>query len=201
MAWLTFAYCGVSAGRGISRVVGTGASTGSCEIAAGEDRTEVTVGISENWVARVVCAVAPVIHLMKVKSAATFLLCGLMYRFQPPMFEVPGEVWPWNAGSGVTPTLPTTLDGEEAVCENDHAYSQLRSRPAWPLANADIACGSWNVVTAGGVAPEVTRLRMNEIAFCPAAESSVDDVIDEFSTEPPAEPRYSMKLHVRPSYE
>ena len=66
------------------------ASTGFTLTTAGEDRTAVTVGISENCVARIVCAVCPVIHLMKVRSAAMFLLCGLMYRFQPPMFDVPG---------------------------------------------------------------------------------------------------------------
>src|SRR5215510_15626322 len=121
MAWLTFGYCGVCAGRGMSLVCGTVARTGFTLTTASDDRTDWTVGISENFVARIVCAAGLVIHLMNVRSAATFLLCGLMYRFQPPMFEVPGEVWPWNAGSGVTPTLPTTLDGEEAVCENDHA--------------------------------------------------------------------------------
>jgi len=47
------------------------------------------VGISENFVARIVCA-GLVIHLMNVRAAGTFLLCGLMYRFHPLMFEVPG---------------------------------------------------------------------------------------------------------------
>ena len=37
----------------------------------------------------IVCAAGPVIHVMNMRSAATFLLCGLMHRFQPPMFEVP----------------------------------------------------------------------------------------------------------------
>ena len=36
---------------------------------------------------RMSCAVVLDIHLMNVRSAATFLLCGLMYMFQPPMLE------------------------------------------------------------------------------------------------------------------
>src|SRR5215469_7156896 len=117
MAWLTFAYCGVWAGRGMSLVCPTMASTGFLAFTAAESRTEVTVGISENWVARMVCASGLVMYLMNVMSAAMFLLCGLMYRFQPPMFDVPGEGWPANEGSGVTPTSPTTLEGEDLVWE------------------------------------------------------------------------------------
>src|ERR1700744_1786889 len=115
MAWLTFAYCGVPAGRGMSLVFGTVARTGFFDTTEGDVRTDCTVGISETWVASVVCAAVPVIHLMKVTSAAMFLLCGLMYRFQPPMLDVPGEGWPENEGSGATPTLPTPEDGEDAV--------------------------------------------------------------------------------------
>jgi hypothetical protein len=36
-----------------------------------------------------------------------------------------------------------------------------------------IACGSWNVVTAAGVTPEVIRPRMNVTALRAAAELSV----------------------------
>src|SRR5215469_2859953 len=117
MAWLTFAYAAVPAGRGMSLVWPTMASTGFFAFTAAESRTAVVVGISENWVARIVCASVPAIHLMNVRSAAMFLLCGLMYKFQPPMLEVPGEGCPGNDGSGLTPTSPTTLDGDDLVCE------------------------------------------------------------------------------------
>src|SRR5579875_3338275 len=110
MAWLTFAYCGVCAGRGMSLVWPTMASTGFFAFTAAESRTEVTVGISENCVPRMVCAAGLVIHLMKVTSAAMFLLCGLMYRFQPPMLEYPGVDCPLNVGIGATPTLPMILE-------------------------------------------------------------------------------------------
>src|SRR4051812_42804052 len=101
----------------MSLVLPTIASTGFTFCTAAELRTDCTVGISENWVPRMVCAAGLVIHLMKVTSAATFLLCGLMYRFQPPMFDVPGEGWPGNEGSGATPTSPTTLEGDDLVWE------------------------------------------------------------------------------------
>src|SRR5215472_4081874 len=99
----------------MSLVCPTMASTGFFAFTSGELRTEVTVGISENWVARMVCAAGLVMTLMNVMSAAMFLLCGLMYKFQPPMLDVPGEGWPGNDGSGTTPTLPTTLDGDDLV--------------------------------------------------------------------------------------
>src|SRR5262245_49345838 len=64
-----------------------------------------------------------------------------------------------------------------------------------------MACPSWNVVTAPGEAPDVISDRMNVAACTPAGELSVAWVIPELSTLPPAEPRYSMKLQVSPSYE
>ena len=42
-----------------------------------------------------------------------------------------------------------------------------------PAPKVFIACGSWNVVTAAGLAPEVIRLRMNVIALIAAGEFSV----------------------------
>ena len=69
------------------------------------------------------------------------------------------------------------------------------------MANDDIACGSRKVVTALGDAPEVISDRMKLSAFWPATESTVALVRLELSTDPPAEPKYSMKLQVSPSYE
>ena len=56
-------------------------------------------------------------------------------------------------------------------------------------------------MTAAGEAPDVIRDRMKVRALFAAAEFSVDWVSAAFRTEPPAEPRYSMKLQVSPSYE
>ena len=78
------------AGRGTSLVFGTVASTGFEAITWGEVRTDSSVGISEYCTDRTFWACVLAIHLMKVRSAAMFLLCGLMYRFQPPMLEYPG---------------------------------------------------------------------------------------------------------------
>src|ERR1700735_4525404 len=64
-----------------------------------------------------------------------------------------------------------------------------------------MACGSWNVVTAAGLAPEVIRDRMNVIALTEAGELSVAWVKLLLVTEPPASARYSMKSQVRPSQE
>ena len=75
------------AGRGTSLVWLMMASTGFRDLTAGEFRTELVVGISEYLVARMVCAWSLASHLMKVRSTLMFLLCGLMYMFQPPMLE------------------------------------------------------------------------------------------------------------------
>src|SRR5208282_5489257 len=70
--------------------------------------------------------------------------------------------------------------------------------PVWKMASA---CGSWNVVTVGGVTPLVIRLRMKVTALTAAGESRVAVVYVLLVAVPPADARYSMKLQVRPSYE
>src|SRR5271170_7299496 len=80
------------------------ASTGFSAAVLAESRTAMVVGISPYSAARMVCAVGLARNLMKVRSAATFLLCGLMYMFQPPMLEYPGVGEPANVGIGSTPT-------------------------------------------------------------------------------------------------
>src|SRR5208282_1086309 len=70
--------------------------------------------------------------------------------------------------------------------------------PVWKMASA---CGSWNVVTVGGVTPLVIRLRMKVTALTAAGESRVAVVYVLLVAAPPADARYSMKLQVRPSYE
>ncbi len=80
-------YCGVPAGRGTSLVFGTTANTGFEPMTAGSDRTAVTVEMNPYRSDRMSWAAGLDIHWMNVRSAATCLLCGLMYRFQPPMLE------------------------------------------------------------------------------------------------------------------
>jgi hypothetical protein len=79
MAWLTFRYCGVCDGR--DRVELQGICRGLYRLDGGDLREPR----GEN-----LCTAGLIIHLMNVRPTATFLLCGMMHRFQPPMFELPG---------------------------------------------------------------------------------------------------------------
>src|ERR1700760_1972209 len=93
-------YSAVPAGRGTSLVLGTTANTGFEAMTAAESRTAVTVEMNPYRWDRMSWAAGLDSHWMNVTSAPTFLLCGLMYMFQPPMLEYPGADWPAEVGRG-----------------------------------------------------------------------------------------------------